>query len=411
MAQINLTLDQGEVLELLSNDVGDAFRSILQRSLDAILKAESAEQLRAQPYQRTSERTDRRNGTRARQLVTRIGRLELTVPRHRDVPFKTLVFSNYSTCEAALVTTMAEMVVAGVSTAKVGRVMEEICGRSFSKQAVSEACKELDGPVREFRERPLDDDYPFVIADATYVKVREDHRVGAKALMIAIGLTSAGRKEVIGFSLEEAESAKTWEGFFSSLKRRGLKGIRMLTSDAHEGIIRALHEVFPEVAWQRCQAHFARNIAEEVPKRLRKGLRSELAEMFNAPTIEGARARRDEIIRDYAEAAPKAVERLDAGFDDAMTVMELPEGMRRPTRTSNYIERLNEEVKRRSKVIGIFPNTDSVMRLAGSLLIRENDRWMQMGRIYYKPTFEELKQKEARLVEVAEMQRRLLQAA
>lgn len=411
MAQINLTLDQDEVLSLLSDNTGEAFRQILQRSLDAILQAESAEQLRAQPYERSPERTGRRNGTRTRQLVTRIGRLELTVPRHRDVPFKTLVFSNYSTCEAALVTTMAEMVVAGVSTAKVGRVMEEICGRSFSKQAVSEACKELDGSVREFKERPLDGDYLFVIADATYVKVREDHRVGAKALMIAIGLAGAGRKEVIGLSLEEEESAETWKAFFSSLKRRGLKGMRMLTSDAHEGIICALHEVFPQVAWQRCQAHFTRNIADRVPKHLRKGLRSELAEMFNAPTIEAARARRDEIIRDYADVAPRAVECLDAGFDDAMTVMELPEGMRRPTRTSNYIERLNEEVKRRSKVIGVFPNADSVVRLAGSVLMRENDRWMQMGRIYYKPACEELERKEARLVEIAEMQRRLLQAA
>lgn len=411
MAQINLTLDQDEVLELLGADTGETFRMILQRSLNAILKAESAAQLRAQPYERSQKRTDMRNGIRTRQLITRVGRLELAVPRHRDVPFKTLVFSNYSTCEAALVTTMAEMVVAGVSTAKVGRVMEEICGKNFSKQTVSEACKELDETVREFKERPLTNNYLFIMADATYLKVRENHRVCAKALLIAIGLTDTGHKEIIGFDLADEEDAQSWKNFFASLKARGLHDMRMLTSDAHGGIVRAMHEVYPAVAWQRCQAHLTRNIAESTPKRLRTGLRSELVEMFNAPTIEAARARRDEIIRDYAEVAPEAVECLDNGFDDAMTVMELPVDMRRPTRTSNYLERLNKEVKRRSKVIGIFPNAGSVIRLAGAVLMRENDHWDQMDRIYFKPACEQLAQKADKLVEIASIQRMLLQAA
>lgn len=218
MAQINLTLDQDEVLELLGADTGETFRMILQRSLNAILKAESAAQLRAQPYERSQKRTDMRNGIRTRQLITRVGRLELAVPRHRDVPFKTLVFSNYSTCEAALVTTMAEMVVAGVSTAKVGRVMEEICGKNFSKQTVSEACKELDETVREFKERPLTNNYLFIMADATYLKVRENHRVCAKALLIAIGLTDTGHKEIIGFDLADEEDAQSWKNFLHHLK-------------------------------------------------------------------------------------------------------------------------------------------------------------------------------------------------
>ena len=172
MAQINITLEQDEILRLLADSGGDAFRLMLQESLNAVLRAESAEQLRAAPYERTAERTDSRNGTRRRPLATRIGTVELTVPRHRNAPFRTLVFENYRRSEAALVTTMAEMVVNGVSTAKVGRVMEEICGRSFSKQAVSEACAELDGPVREFRERPIGGSYLFVMDDATYLKVR-----------------------------------------------------------------------------------------------------------------------------------------------------------------------------------------------------------------------------------------------
>lgn len=411
MAQINITLEQDEILRLLADSGGDAFRVLLQESLNAVLRAESAEQLRAAPYERTAERTDCRNGTRTRPLTTRIGTVELTVPRHRNAPFRTLVFENYRRSEAALVTTMAEMVVNGVSTAKVGRVMEEICGKSFSKQAVSEACAELDAAVCEFRERALGGDYLFVMADATYLKAREDRRVSAKALMIAIGLTAEGTKEVIGFCLADSETEESWRGFFESLRRRGLSGMRMFTSDAREGLAAALQEVFPDVPWQRCQAHFARNIVDGAPKRLREGLRSELTEMFNCRTLGEARAKRDEIVADYSEVAPKAAERLDAGFEDAMTVMALPEEMRRCTRTSNYLERLNKEVKRRSKVIGVFPNAASVIRLMGSFLIEENDRWAAMHKVYYSPACKKLESKVPELIRIAREQRRLRLAA
>lgn len=411
MAQINITLEQDEILRLLADSSGDAFRIMLQESLNAVLRAESAEQLRAAPYERTAERTDSRNGTRTRPLTTRIGTVELTVPRHRNAPFKTLVFENYKRSEAALVTTMAEMVVNGVSTAKVGRVMEEICGRSFSKQAVSEACAELDAAVGEFQGRALGRDYLFVMADATYLKAREDRRVSAKALMIAIGLTAAGTKEVIGFGLADSETEESWRAFLESLRRRGLSGVRMFTSDAHEGLVAALQDVFPDVPWQRCQAHFTRNVVDGAPKRLREGLRSELTEMFNCGTLEEARAMRDEIVADYAAEAPKAAERLDAGFEDAMTVMALPEQMRRCTRTSNYLERLNKEVKRRSKVIGIFPNAASAVRLMGSFLMEENDRWAAMHKVYYAPACKELESRVPALVTIAHEQRRLRLAA
>lgn len=411
MAQLNITLDQEEILRLLSDSDGAAFRELLQTSVNAVLRAESDEQIGATRYERSRERIDSRNGTRERPLTTRLGTIELTVPRHRNVPFKTLVFENYKRSEASLVTTMAEMVVAGVSTAKVGRVMEEICGRSFSKQAVSEACKELDSAVEAFRTRRIEGDYLFVMADATYVKVREDHRIVSKALLIAIGLKRDGRKEVLGFDVAEAETAQTWRAFFEMLRVRGLKGMRMFTSDAHEGLAAALQDAYPDVPWQRCQAHFARNISDKAPKRLQAGLRSELTEMFNCPNIAEARRRRDEIIEDYSEAAPEAVECLDAGFDDAMTVMELPETMRRCTRTSNYLERLNREVKRRSKVVGIFPGEGSVTRLLGALLMEENDRWAGMGKIYYKTACAELDARTDVLVRIARTQRDLRKAA
>ena len=411
MAQINITLDQDEVLRLLAEDGSGAFKALLQEALDALLRAESAEQLHAAPYERTEERTGVRNGTRKRPLTTRVGTIELTVPRHRDVPFKTLVFENYRRSEAALVTTMAEMVVAGVSTAKVGRVMEEICGRPFSKQAVSEACRELDGPVRAFRERPVEGEYLFVLLDATRLRVREGGRVVAKDLMIAVGLTPGGQKEVVGFCLADSETAGSWAAFLRSLRARGLMDPRMFTTDAHGGLRRALAEVYPGVPWQRCQAHLTRNVVDAAPKRLQKGLASELAAMFNCRTLREARARRDEIAADYAEAAPRAVEVLDAGFDDAMTVMELPEAMRRCVRTSNYVERLNREVKRRAKVIGVFPNAESAVRLMGAFLMEENDRWAAKRRLYYAPALEELEERAPRLMEIGRAQKALMEAA
>ena len=411
MAQLNITLNQDEILQLLGDGGGEAFRTLLQESVNAVLRAESDEQLGAARYERTESRTDSRNGTRERPLTTRLGTIELKVPRHRDQPFRTMLFENYKRSEAALIATMAEMVVAGVSTAKVGRVMEEICGRSFSKQSVSEACRELDAAVGEFRGRRLDGEYLFVMVDATYLKAREDHRVRSKALMVAMGMTPGGTKEVIGFAVADAETEASWTSFLESLRDRGLRGVRMLTSDAHEGILAALQRVFPGVPWQRCQAHFSRNVAEAAPKRLQAGLRSELAEMFNCATLEEARARRDEIVADYSELAPKAVECLDRGFDDAMTAMELPADMRRCTRTSNYLERLNREVKRRSKVVGVFPNAASIERLVGAVLMEENARWAQMNRLYYKPSCAELEAKREVLVDIARMQRQLRLAA
>lgn len=410
MAQINITLNQDEVLRLLASSDGDAFRLMLQESMNAFLKAESDEQLGCARYERSEARTDSRNGARERPLTTRVGTVELTVPRHRNQPFRTMLFENYRRSEAALVTAMAEMVVAGVSTAKVGRVMEEICGKSFSKQSVSEACKELDAAVGRFRSRPLEGDYLFVMADATYLKVREDHRVRAKALLIAVGLRRDGRKEVLGVDLADGETRASWSEFLGSLRARGLASLRMLTSDACEGLVSALQEVWPGVPWQRCQAHLARNVTDKAPKHLRAGLASELADMFNQPDLASARRRMAEVEADYSELAPASVECLREGFQDAMTVMALPAGMRRPTRTSNYIERLNKEVKRRARVVGVFPNAASALRLAGALLMETDERWARAGKAYYSPACAELDARAGELSSIAEEQRRLRKA-
>ena len=409
MAQLNITLNQEEIQALLLEDQGEAFKKILQASLNKILQAESAEKLKAEPYERSAERTDSRNGSRDRDLNTRVGRITLQVPRHRNVPFKTLVFENYSRSEAALVAGMAEMVVNGVSTRKVSRVMETLCGTSFSKSAVSDVCKDLDKAVKEFRTRPLEGDYPFLTVDATYFKVRENSRVISKAFMIAYGTNAEGHREILGFGVYANESSATWTDFLLGLKKRGLTGLLMITSDAHEGILNAIGKVFPTVPWQRCQFHFIRNITDKAPKKYQAGLRTELQELFNCKTLAEARKVRDRIMEDYRDVAESAVTCLDEGFESAMTVMLLPAWLRRFYRTSNQIERLNKELKRRSKVIGVFPNEDSVLRLMGSVLMEHHDA-IQAGRaVFSKESLVSLMNSDvpAKLIVIAEKQRHL----
>ena len=289
MAQLNITLNQDEILQLLSDNREDVFKKLLTESLNAILKAESTEQLGAERYERSEERTDSRNGSRERKLNTRLGTITLSVPRHRDKPFKTMIFDNYSRSEAALVASMAEMVVNGVSTRKISKVMETLCGTSYSKSTVSEVCKELDILVDGFKNCPLEGIYPFLYVDATYFKVRENHRIISKALMIAMAITDEGKREIIGFDVYDKESKETWKAFISSLKSRGLTGVKLVTSDAHNGIIYALSKTFPDVPWQRCQTHFSRNVIEYAPKKYQKGIHAGLLDMYHSKTISEAR--------------------------------------------------------------------------------------------------------------------------
>lgn len=409
MAQLNITLNQEEILQLLCNDRDEVFRKLLQDSLNCLLKAESAEQLKAAPYERSDERTDSRNGFRDRELKTRIGKIELHVPRHRNQPFKTMIFDNYSHSEAALIASMAEMVVNGVSTRKVAQVMETLCGTSYSKSTVSELCKDLDQKVEEFRNRPLTGSYPFLTIDATYFKVRENHRIISKAFMIAYGTNEQGHREILDFAVCENESKETWKTFLLRLRNRGLVNILMITSDAHEGIRDAISKVFPQVPWQRCQFHFSKNITDKAPKKYQAGLRAELQEMFNCHTLQEARQRRDAIIQDYKDVAESAMTCLDEGFESAMTAMVLPKSMRQLFRTSSHLERLNKELKRRSKVIGVFPNADSLLRLMGTVLIEYNEGLATQRAIISKNSLDSLLKSEVpdKLITIAQEQQQL----
>lgn len=394
MARLNLTLNQEEILLLLSSgNSSEAFKELLTKSLNHFMTVESAAQLGAEPYERTEERLDHRNGSRERLLTTRIGTIVLSVPRHRNQPFHTMLFENYQRNEAALITTMAEMVIEGVSTRKVSKVMEALCGKEFSRSTVSEACKRLDPEVEAFRKREIEPGrYPFLMVDATYFKTREAHRTVSKAFMIAIGITGAGEREILDFDVFEDESNATWLSFIQGLKSRGLSDVLVYTSDAHSSIRYAMGNEFPNAVWQRCQFHFIRNILDAAPKIYRAGLESEIREMFNCETVAEARKRRDEIIKDYSDVAEKSMEILDNGFEDTMTVMSLPKEMQRPLRTSNFVERLNRELKRRSDVIKVFPNSASILRLMGSVVIDYNETLSKRKKLFYGTSFAKISQ-------------------
>lgn len=392
MAQVNFTLTQEEVLQVLAGNRDEAFKYLVEKILNQIMLVESAVQLGADKHERTEERQDYRNGTRERILHTRIGTIELEVPRHRNQPFHTMIFENYKRSEAALISAMVQMVINGVSTRKVSKVVEELCGTSFSKSAVSELCRRLDTEIAAFRNRPLDNlEAPFLMVDATYFKARENHKVVSKAFMVALAIRPDGVREILGFDVFDAEDNASWQSFFKSLKSRGLTNVNMIISDSHRAIMNAIVRSYPEAAWQRCQVHFLRNIVCETPPRFQEGLRTELRTMFNARTIDEARTIRDSIIADYEPVAAKAMAILDRGFEDSMTVMLLPEWMRTKLRSTNLIERLNREFKRRSDVIQVFPNPESVLRLMGAVAIEQNDAFSLMNRVMGRGTYLKLK--------------------
>lgn len=382
MTQLHFTLEKDFFTGLFKKGYEEAFGELMECMLNQFLEAESAEKLQAEAYERSAERTDYRNGSRSRQIVTRVGKLTLNVPRHRNEPFHSTLLDNYQRNEQALITAMMEMVIQGVATRSVEKVTEELCGTRFSKATVSEMCKGLDGVVGEFKNRSLDKTYPFIMTDAMYIKVREDHRIRSKALMVAIGIDADGRKEVLGFELCETETEPGWEEFLKRLKDRGLSGVDLITSDSHTGLVAAIRKTFPHAGWQRCQFHFTRNILDKTPKRYQQGLASELRDMFNTKTLKEAKEKRNEIMDSYHEVAEQAMEVLDDGFMDAMNVMNLPYKYRQTLRTSNLLERENQELRKREKVIKVFPNAESAIRLMGAVLMDDHDDWSAKSRVF-----------------------------
>ena len=382
MTQLNITLDEGILKELMLGNRDDAVRKLLEVVFDAVLQAEATEQLGAEQYERSDSRTSYRNGFRTRILTTRVGSLTLHVPKFRDGTFSTQLFRSYARSEQALLLSLMEMVIQGVSTRKVTKVTEILCGTSFSKSTVSALCKQLDPAVERFKNRPLETEYPFVIVDALYMKARENGAVRSKGMLIATGINRDGKREVLGFQTGDGESYETWSEFFSGLKVRGLRKVDLVTSDNHGGLVKAIKEQFCGAMWQRCQTHFSKNVLDKVPKVHRSGIHTKLTDLYNSPCLEDAYERRDSLLKELEIMAPKAAIKLDEGFHDVTAIFSLPEAYRRRLRTSNSIERLNEEIRRRERVIRIFPNEDSINRLIGSLLMEQHEKWIG-GKAYF----------------------------
>jgi putative transposase len=378
MTQYQITLNEELLHQLFIGDSRDAgIATLLETVLNQVLRAQSTDQLGADKYERIEERTTSRNGFYERSLSTRVGRLTLRVPRHRDGSFSTELFTRYQRSEQALVLSLMEMFIQGVSTRKVTKITEELCGTEFSKSTVSELCKALDPIIYEWNNRPLTKEYPFVIVDALYVKVREEKRVRSRGVLVATGVNLEGQREVLGLTIGDTESESTWGTFYAHLKERGLHGVDVITSDQHSGLVRAVRQQFQGVTWQRCQTHFMRNILDAAPKTLRDEVKKHVRNILDAADIETSRTLLNQTLERFQNTAAKATAVLEAGFDDATAVLELPEACRVRIRTTNIVERLNREIRRREKVVGIFPNRDSVIRLLGAVLMEVDESWSE----------------------------------
>ena len=374
MTDYNITVGKDLLPELLSSQ--DGLAKLVEGVLNQILEAQVSESLGADKHERSGERIGYRNGYRPRQLYTRVGPVTLQVPQTRDGSFSTDIFKRYQRSEQAFVLALMEMVVNGVSTRKVSNITEELCGASFSKSTVSQLCTSLDARVAAFNERRFDgDSYPFIMVDAMFIKCREGDRVVSRAALTISGIRADGYREILGLRIGDTESYATWNEAFKWLKSRGLKGVIYVVSDQHAGLVEAARKHFQGATWQRCQVHLMRNILGSCSVRHRKDVAEKAKLVFQAPDMEEARRRRDEFIEAFEKKAPKAVACLEEAFDDAMAVMALPVKYRKRLRTTNMQERLNEEVRRRERVIRIFPNDESAWRLIGALLAEQNEQW------------------------------------
>jgi transposase-like protein len=313
---------------------------LLEPILNQILQAEMTEHLGAEPGEQTKSRQGYRNGTYERKLTTRVGRLELEVPRDREGEFQTALFQRYQRSEKALVLALMQMVVQGVSTRRVKNITTELCGREFSKSTVSRLNDDLDEQVRTWAERPLEQEYPFLVLDAMQIKVRRQKAVRSTTVMLAVGISEDGQREILGLEMALSETEEGWRRFIRHLKERGLSGVELATSVAdesawHEGLRQALEEAFPGLIWQRCQSHFRRNVLDQTPSSYRDEMHQMLDQVLEASSQKEAQRRLDYLREEIQEKASGALEVLEDGLVDATAVLALPSKYRRRLRTTN----------------------------------------------------------------------------
>jgi transposase-like protein len=358
----------------------DFLRGLVERVVQQVLEAEMTSFLGAETYQRTGERSGWRNGYKPRTLKTRVGGLELRVPKDRDGQFQTELFERYQRSEKAFVLALLQMYVEGVSTRKVSAITEALCGLEVSKSQVSALTAKLDAEVAEWRSRLLTEEYPYLIFDARYEKVRRGGAVVSQGVLVAIGISAAGCREVLGCWVAESESEASWGAVFLELKQRGLRGMRYVVSDDHAGMVKAIGRHFQGAVWQRCQVHFVRNALSLCGVQQRPLVLRLMKTITESATREAAKAALAAAIVEFEKKAPKVARLLEEHGEEILGVYALPEAHRKRMRTTNMLERQNQELKRRTRVIRVFPHEQSCLRLVAALLMETNQEWM--GRIY-----------------------------
>jgi len=366
--------------EALVDDPG-FLREIVEVTLNRLLDSEISEHLQAGPYERSDARTGYRNGYRARQLKTRVGTLTLSVPMDREGTFRTELFERYQRSEKALVAGLMEMYLEGVSTRKVKDITEALCGTSFSKSTVSRLVGGLDADLKAWRERRLDVGYPYLVVDARYEYVRTAGRVVSQGVLVVKGVREDGRRELLAVEVADTESEATYEDLFRRLRDRGLHGVRLITSDDHRGLVNAIGRHFQGVVWQRCQVHVTRNAQGKVARAHRAALAADIKAVFNAPTLPWARTLKGEVVDRWARSHPKLAEWLETALEDALACFAFPAAHRLRIRSTNGLERFNEELKRRTRVVRIFPNPAACLRLVTALCVEQSEEWLA-GRVY-----------------------------
>jgi putative transposase len=361
--------------KLLSDEHPDVVRESVAWMVAELMEAEVAAQIGAEHGERTPERVTHRNGYRSRGWDTRVGELELAIPRLRQGSYFPGFLEPRRRAEQALVAVVQEAYVNGVSTRRVDRLVEQLGITSMSKDQVSRLCRGLDEQVGVFRERPLEGRYPYLWLDAKIERVREPGGVRQKALVIAYGVHETGRREVLGIDVGEAETEAFWREFLRGLRARGLRGVRLCISDAHDGLRQAIAKVLG-CPWQRCTVHFLRDMLGHVGKAQQAMIAAAIRGIFHATSLTEARSRLGEVLVKLRDLAPKVAALLEAAEPDLLAFYELPREHWSKLRSTIPLERVNREIGRRSDVIGIFPNDAALLRLAGSLLIEQNDEWL-----------------------------------
>ncbi len=363
----------------------DGMKMFLETVINVAMREEAAAHVGAELHQRSDDRRGHRNGYKPRRLNTRVGELELSVPQVRGCePYHPGMFNKWQRSERALLVACAEMYFQGVSTRRVQEVLEKMCGGDVSSMTVSRVARELDDKLEEFRSRRLDAvAYPYVQIDARYEKVRVNGKVVSQAVLVTVGFNALGGREILDWRVADSESESTWSSVFLDLKLRGVRGVLLVTSDAHKGIRAGLARHFQGAAWQRCRVHFKREMAAKVSYKVQKELLKDLAAVFAGEDRVECLRRGEEMADKWHSRCAAVSAMLRDGLEDCLTVLDFPETHRRRLASTNLLENIMKQLKRRTRVVGVFPNRESCDRLVGALLIELHERWAAEERPWF----------------------------